>query len=584
MEGNGTTYNPDLAKSTLEPEEIKEEKEFDRATKDALIERIDKSQAKSKAESDKTYLSRRFGSGARFGGVGSSGFGDMAKAIKETSKTSTDIDTPEEKARELEDEALKNRYEQIGKDITALAQRVDAEGDPDMAKQFYGLLASFMDGNKAALVKFSTAKRQEALDAMQAFRQSTIDSTLDDYFLANGQLNMVGIENRAANRVKKTETSSKALDELKRQGAGSFDLEEIPRRDRAVLANVITTTVADAFKNIFGMVQGGTTQIATATTDNASVRGYEEAAAMLSEDVARSQSRKDKVAMVNFELQQKYNGKMIEALSEFEQRAELNERAYQSQRLQQINLEYGRAFLVLGMKQQSLRTEAELQTSMEATKNREKEVNAGFINAQKIANKQALARAYTSLVARDRAKSLERSKKLTGLYQTVKNSTNFDAVMPLTPYADANVIRMSQVSDETLAGGNGVRGAGTSLGSTVLSRVKEMVADGMPHKDAVRAIQNIILMGQNNMLPRNLTNEALRQLGTTLIQPSTDIQAIVSGSPLIKNNFVKTDNSTAIFMNNTIITVLANGSANYMKQTKKGKGSIDGLLVYTFGE
>lgn len=508
--------------------------------------------------------------------------GGMSLGMPEVGATDAVAEEAQDQAKQ--EKALENRYEQIGKDITALAQRVDAEGDPDMANQFYGLLASFMDGNKAALVKFSTAKRQEALDAMQAFRQSTIESTLDDYFLANGQLNMVGIENRAANRVKKTETSSKALDELKRQGAGSFDLEEIPRRDRAVLANVITTTVADAFKNIFGMVQGGTTQIATATTDNASVRGYEEAAAMLSEDVARSQARRDKVAMVNFELQQKYNGKMIEALSEFEQRAELNERAYQNQRLQQINIEYGRAFKFLGMKQQALRTEAKLQTSMEATKNREKEVNAGFINAQKVADKQALARAYTSLVARDRAKSVERSKKLTGLYQTVKNSTNFDAVMPLTPYADANVIRMSQVSDETLAGGNGVRGAGTSLGSTVLSRVKEMVADGMPHKDAVRAIQNIILMGQNDMLPRNISNEALRQLGTTLIQPSTDIQAIVSGSPLIKNNFIKTDNSSAIFMNNTIITALANGSANYMKQTKKGKGSIDGLLAHTFGE
>ena len=288
--------------------------------------------------------------------------------------------------------------------------------------------------------------------------------------------------------------------------------------------------------------------------------------------------------MMNFELQQKYNGKMIEALNEFERRAELNERAYQNQRLQQINIEYGRAFQFLGMKQQSLAAEANLQTSMEATKNQEKQVNATFINQQKIADKQALARAYSSLVARDRARSVERSKKLTGLYQTVKNAVYFDGVMPLTPYADANVLRMSQVNDETLAGKNGVRGAGTALGSTVISRVKEMIADGMPHKDGVRALQNIILMGQNDMLPRNITNEALRQLGTTIIQPSTDIQAMVNSSPVVKNNFIKTQNSSAIFMNNTLITALANGSANYAKQTKKGKGSVDGLLVYMLGD
>ena len=202
-----------------------------------------------------------------------------------------------------------------------------------------------------------------------------------------------------------------------------------------------------------------------------------------------------------------------------------------------------------------------------------------------IAKVNAQARVANQMIARDRAAMVERQKRLTGFSPMVKNAMYMDTTgMPWTSFADSNARKYMNMSDETLAGANGIRSAGTSLGSNVIAKVKGMVKDGLPQEQANIAIQNILMMGNKNFIPNNLSDEFIMAAAKAPVTPSTEFKAMLNSNPDFASGFIPSRNSSPVFMNTAIIQTFGNSASQYYKNSKKGDSSVDGLNKYLYGE
>ena len=582
MEGNGTTYNP--LEGTMAGEVVKAapkltDEEVAKKQKEYVQKKAEEAKAHNEAIEKKAQDQKQATlSGLKMGGgismAGSAGEGAAA--------VSTTVEQEEK-------EKLRNTYKKEMGDVIAMFQRAYDGEDDNQMEALLGIIKGFKTGGKVYLSNLNAEETKKALAHQREIATGTIQQYKSFYHLAKGDIDLAALESDAKAKVTAMPTSSKALDELKAQGPGQFEMDDIPPRDKAALAQVITTTLADTFKNIFGMVEGGTTQIATATTEGASVRGYEEAAAMLSQDVARSQARKDKVAAINFDLEQKYNGNLIEALGEFERRASADEKYYMQQKLNQVNIAYANAFAILGLEQQALNAEANLATNLDNYNQRKETFNKGALNAMERTKFMANAKAVNGVLAEMQAQRLERAKRMKGFDSTRKSLFVAEGIsgINMTSMFRTTMDKYEAIPQEVLEDkdGQGQPSAGNRAGAIAFNMLKQGVQRGiLSPSQADLGLSNIVVMANMDMLPNSFTDDFLKKIGTETIAPSPNIQATLSRMG-VNDYFNKAPegNYTATFAATSLLSTYGSMATRYAKTTKKGEGSRQEAQLYIWG-
>ena len=488
--------------------------------------------------------------------------------------------------QEAESTKPKEKPYDWGKDLGKVQQRYIENGEIDKLNELNALMASVIGGQKYVAASAFTKQRTDFLKDSLAVTELEIKKAKSQYFLTKGEINRAGIEAMGEGMVNKSKTSSKALDQLQEQGAGQLDMEDIPPNDRAVLAQVISTSIADTFKNIFGMVEGGTTGAATALSDDAGVVGYQQAATMLATNVAESRARKDKVAMINFELEEKWKGDVVKAMSEFENRASVEERFYQTQRMSAIAMEYSHAFKLLGMEQRMLEMEGNIRGSMDTDRTNVSRTNASGQNQIKAAKIRAMGAVRAQMIARDRADKVERDRRITGLRSLVGAGVNMAATgIPWTHLAGSVVHTYSIIPEKSLHGqDSGIGNAAAGRGADIINKIQRMVSNGMTPKQANVAVNNVLMMADKGYLPNNMSDEFIGVISDEAILPNTEYQIIMASKPNLVGGFTKSGNFAPSVMNMTIMQLLSAKGSQYYKNVKKGDYSPANFNAQLWGQ
>lgn len=548
----------ELEKINAEKARLEEEVAKNEARKAELkVLEGQKTDAKWRAQKEGVYA---------MSGVAPTGFG--------SGQPSKDYKKAEQKQEKIIEEA-KPKGDVI--DLNALKDQGKYEQDKDMlgmtelGKQ--GLKWTALTQGYEAITKYQ--------EALRNFKNTFAKGMMDDYFLSTGQLDKVGMEARVDEKVKKPNTSSKALDELKAQGATQIEAPEVPPEDKGALVDMIISGIADIAKNIGGMVSGdAATSVAIASSQTAGEISGERVQAMIARDLANYDKRKEKIRLLNAELMAKHKSDIVAYTSEFEQRASAEERAYQNLRMQSLDMEYNRAMQIMGIYQSIEEQEFQAGITKEAAENQLKQFNQkGAMDVAQHDQAIEMKRQMFNLQVNQARMDAEKLKKqgYLGMEKLLASpGIQFAEIAGVDNIASAlqysiNDINTFKPTPEDMK----IAVAGSNLGGNYFNRVKGLVGKGIDAEGAVRAIRVANTMAMRGYLPKSNLNDAeIIELSKAdvSISPDADVQ-MGQGLPM----FSRVANRSNVYfmnvMNSKTMTMYEQGAENYQKMPSKERGA-----------
>lgn len=418
--------------------------------------------------------------------------------------------------------------------------------------------------------------------ALSNFKKGVVQGVMDDYFLSTGQLDKVGMEARVDEKVKKPNTSSKALDELKAQGATQIEAPEVPPEDKGALVDMIISSIADMAKNIGGMVSGdAATSVAIASSQTAGEISGERVQAMIARDLANYDKRKEKIRLLNAELMAKHKGDIIAYTAEFEKRASAEERAYQNLRMQSLDMEYNRAMQIMGIYQNVEDLESQAAVAKEAAENQLKRFNRkGEMDVAQHNQTMEMKRQMFNLQVNQARMDAEKLKKqgYLGMEKLLASpGIQFAEIAGVDNIASAlqysiNDINTFKPTPEDMK----IAVAGSNLGGNYFNRVKELASKGLiTPEGATRAIRVANTMAMRKKLPKTNLNDAeiiaISQADVS-ISPDADVEAgesLSMFSPVANRSNVYFMN----VMNSKTMTMYEQAAESYQKMPSSERGA-----------
>jgi hypothetical protein len=421
--------------------------------------------------------------------------------------------------------------------------------------------------------------------ALSNFKKGVVQGVMDDYFLSTGQLDKVGMEARVDEKVKKPNTSSKALDELKAQGATQIDAPEIPPEDKGALVDMIISSIADMAKNIGGMVSGdAATSVAIASSQTAGEISGERVQAMIARDLANYDQRKEKIRLLNAELMAKHKSDIVAYTSEFEQRASAEERAYQNLRMQSLDMEYNRALQIMGIYQSIEEQEFQAGITKQAAENQLKQFNQkGEMDVAQHNQAIGMQRQrfnFELLNAKMMAEKLKKEKFMyieqlvNGLGNQMADNfgVNNNATALRWALYDIDAWKGDKTKEEEAK----IAENGATVGANYFNKVRSLVANGkMKPEEGANAIRVANTMAMSKYLPKtNMNDEEIIAAGQSSVNISPDADAQIGKSlPM----FSKVNNRSNVFfvtsLNNRTKIMYEQAAENYQKMPSSERGA-----------
>jgi hypothetical protein len=555
----------ELEKINKQEEELKQRVVENNA---AMEQRKDDLRKAERAGVESAKYSQVFGAKYGLGG------GNIAETISESARAATTT-YAETKKNETSKESAKPKGETI--DLNALKDQGKYEQDKDMLG-----MAEIKGQGLKWIAETQTYDAYTARQtALSNFKKGVVQGVMDDYFLSTGQLDKVGMEARVDEKVKKPNTSSKALDELKAQGATQIDAPEIPPEDKGALVDMIISSIADMAKNIGGMVSGdAATSVAIASSQTAGEISGERVQAMIARDLANYEQRKEKIRLLNAELMAKHKSDIVAYTSEFEQRASAEERAYQNLRMQSLDMEYNRAMQIMGIYQNVEDLESQAAVAKEAAENQLKRFNRqGEMDVAQHNQSMEMKRQMFNLQVNQARMDAEKLKKqgYLGMEKLLASpGIQFAQIAGVDNIASAlhysiNDINTFKPTPEDLK----IELAGSNLGGNYFNRVKGLVGKGIDAEGAVRAIRVANTMAMRGYLPKSNLNDAeIIELSKAdvSISPDADVQ-MGQGLPM----FSRVANRSNVYfmnvMNSKTMTMYEQAAESYQKMPSSERGA-----------
>jgi len=466
-------------------------------------------------------------------------------------------------------------------DLNALKDQGKYEQDAEML--------GMVGAQKSQLQYIAKAMEWEAWNRAETAQQAAFETfkkgVLSKYRTVTGELDFEQMEARVDEKVKKPNTSSKALDELKAQGATQIDAPEIPPEDKGALIDMIVSGFADIAKSIGGMVSGdAATSVAIAGSQTAGEISGERVQAMIARDLANYEQRKEKIRLLNAELMAKHKGDIVAYTAEFEQRASAEERAYQNLRMQSLDMEYNRAMQAIGISEQM--REKAFNIAIERNQGQNAEIADNNRNRLSLAMHKE---SYNLQVARFNAEMNEAkmmAEKLTkqkrmyvetlvnGLGNQMANyygvSNNSSALR--WALNDIDTWKGDQTKEEEAK----IAESGATVGANYFNKVKSLVAKGnMTAEEGANAIRVANTMAMGKYLPKtNMNDEEIIAAGKSSVSISPDADAKIGESlPM----FSRVNNRSNVFfvtsMNNLVKTMYEQGAKSYQKMPSSERGA-----------
>jgi hypothetical protein len=569
LDPQGQSISPEDAVSR------KEEPDFS-VEGDAVADKAAKDRAKQKA-SEKTAVEKE-------GALYKIGAGTTKRAQSKAART---------KFEGIGSDGLSGKKPTFEEEIDGMTAEVMAriadweEPDrEDFMKAFKGL----MRGARYRSAEFELEGHKRFIASQMSLRDTQISNLKSAYFMANGDLDMAAIESRVGRMVDKPETSKQALEALMAKGAGQMDAPEMDRSDIGAIVEMAVASIGDIITNASAIAEGGQSLIARATTDPSSTQAFANAATMLATDVAVFREKKEDVKKLNFALRQKHEDDIIGLMSEFEQRATADERAYQQMKLQTTMHEVANAYRVLGIDMDIQNMIGQVDMGMDILRNsRNAEEARGRMavdqfNAQEWNRMAAVATQLNE--ARDHAIKIEKEKRLAGFMPAVE-SINLLSAMGLDTAAvrgGLNAVANMPINESNTA----IIGGAENMSGRIWNITQDLIRqERLIPQQANNVINNISALGADNIGLSNITEDSVMAIADRKIATNADAQAFFTKRPELFVRRSPGDNPAAM------ITALSL-SSKYATQLKFTAGAkrkagedletVDSLVQRTWGK
>ena len=501
----------------------------------------------------------------------------------DSKQTSEDYREADRKQTKIKEDSIKGDSKPKGKtiDLNALKDQGKYEQDKDML--------GMTELGKHELKWTALTQGYEAItkyqEALRNFKNTFAKGVMDDYFLSTGQLDKVGIEARVDEKVKKPNTSSKALDELKAQGATQIEAPEVPPEDKGALVDMIISGIADIAKNIGGMVSGdAATSVAIASSQTAGEISGERVQAMIARDLANYDQRKEKIRLLNAELMAKHKSDIVAYTSEFEQRASAEERAYQNLRMQSLDMEYNRAMQIMGIYQSIEEQELQAGITKQAAENQLEQFNQkGEMDVAQHNQAMEMQRQrfnFELLNAKMMAEKLKKEKFMyieqlvNGLGNQMANISGVSNNSTALRWALSDID--SWKGDPTSEDETNIIDNGSVLGSNYFNSVRALVAKGdLTPQEGANAIKVANTMAMSKYLPKtNMNDEEIKAVGKANVNISPDADTQI-GKSLPMFSYVGNRSNVYFVTSLNILTktMYEQAAENYQKMPSSERGA-----------
>lgn len=559
-------------KQSIAPDE---REQVERAIKQAGEERILKEQKEEFEKAKKSELKYKTGqsSDATWGALRAGMYERMGITAGSltTSKASARKDKADISKAKTEQSKFKEDIDRGFESIEGFFDKIEQmyENDPDGA---VALMNAGLASLKATNVQLTFENQRKALEAKMEYEETLIKSLMNSYGLAEGKFDLAYLRNRAKDIVgDKPSLRREGLDKLLEQGAPEIAMPEMPDDMNAYLAEVVMGTIGDITQNAIAWASGGTTAVATASVPSAGQQVMANVATMMSMDVEQHREKVEKIRLLNEELRIKYEGDVINAMIEFDARADASEQAYNQMRFQATAMEISNAFRVLDMKDRADEFISNIGRFIDNVKNQEAMINEGReFEARKFnvdwRNRFSLAEmqyAYNTMLARDRINEAKLKNKY----------VPYDDISGALPFMYAKGVSTAPTALETaiylkeLNGENNENAVNYAWGS---ERGKNIYAaiDELDVKDDVKAriLNNVLKAATLNYKLLNHTEAALLAIGEEPIETVGAGKGFSSGADAMSKYFRQVGRESASYQSGTMVEMLRGMSSKVHAQ------------------
>jgi|LSQX01.1.fsa_nt_gb hypothetical protein len=559
-------------KQSIAPDE---REQVERAIKQAGEERILKEQKEEFEKAKKSELKYKTGQStdATWGALRAGMYERMGITAGSltTSKASARKDKADISKAKTEQSKFKEDIDRGFESIEGFFDKIEQmyENDPDGA---VALMNAGLASLKATNVQLTFENQRKALEAKMEYEETLIKSLMNSYGLAEGKFDLAYLRNRAKDIVgDKPSLRREGLDKLLEQGAPEIAMPEMPDDMNAYLAEVVMGTIGDITQNAIAWASGGTTAVATASVPSAGQQVMANVATMMSMDVEQHREKVEKIRLLNEELRIKYEGDVINAMIEFDARADASEQAYNQMRFQATAMEISNAFRVLDMKDRADEFISNIGRFIDNVKNQEAMINEGReFEARKFSvdwrNRFSLAEmqyAYNTMLARDRINEAKLKNKY----------VPYDDISGALPFMYAKGVSTAPTALETaiylkeLNGENNENAVNYAWGS---ERGKNIYAaiDELDVKDDVKAriLNNVLKAATLNYKLLNHTEAALLAIGEEPIETVGAGKGFSSGADAMSKYFRQVGRESASYQSGTMVEMLRGMSSKVHAQ------------------
>ena len=559
-------------KQSIAPDE---REQVERAIKQAGEERILKEQKEEFEKAKKSELKYKTGQStdATWGALRAGMYERMGITAGSltTSKASARKDKADISKAKTEQSKFKEDIDRGFESIEGFFDKIEQmyENDPDGA---VALMNAGLASLKATNVQLTFENQRKALEAKMEYEETLIKSLMNSNGLAEGKFDLAYLRNRAKDIVgDKPSLRREGLDKLLEQGAPEIAMPEMPDDMNAYLAEVVMGTIGDITQNAIAWASGGTTAVATASVPSAGQQVMANVATMMSMDVEQHREKVEKIRLLNEELRIKYEGDVINAMIEFDARADASEQAYNQMRFQATAMEISNAFRVLDMKDRADEFISNIGRFIDNVKNQEAMINEGReFEARKFSvdwrNRFSLAEmqyAYNTMLARDRINEAKLKNKY----------VPYDDISGALPFMYAKGVSTAPTALETaiylkeLNGENNENAVNYAWGS---ERGKNIYAaiDELDVKDDVKAriLNNVLKAATLNYKLLNHTEAALLAIGEEPIETVGAGKGFSSGADAMSKYFRQVGRESASYQSGTMVEMLRGMSSKVHAQ------------------
>jgi hypothetical protein len=406
------------------------------------------------------------------------------------------------------------------------------QADDDTYKMMIGAIAAAGRGYNAKALSFEYEGINAAIAQAEMNKRMIVDQHLSSYFTAKGNFNMAQMYRRVDDKLQKPTTSRGALDKLEAHGAHQFDIPEMPDDDKAILVEMITSSIGQMAMNVSALAMGGQDTVAAGLAEAPLQTTMDRVSTMLTYDVAQHREKKEKIKNLNQELEMKYQDNMLMMLADFEARADADERAYQTTRLNMIEAEIERGYRALGLKLEADRYVGEMKRARSDMKNLETQINTGEENKARGISAQMRNSAINAtgqmLRAHQQAEELKFKLNLAG----------FDK-LPLEPLFNAGVGTATGAARKAMNGisrldpdatdTQGQQRNGGMLAGQTISTINEALEKGdITETQAGRIINNLLALTQTNVVVNRIDSSSMKILSREDIGATGNLNALTN--------------------------------------------------------